>query len=117
MPAAPSLAAPVIELPSSAVPSPQTVKKPAQKKSMAKQKDSTGRCVVRPQRVKDSGDKSGRGNKENLPELYALLYVRVPFDNPSDVALARGFSDKELRVLMGMNKMLINDYNPASGKY
>ena len=112
------VAAPMIALPP-AIGAPQNpTKKPAQKKSMAKQKDAAGRCVVRPQRTKDTNwDKTngaGRGSKENLTELYKLLYARVPFNAPSDVALARGFSDKELRVLMGMNKMLINDYNPAT---
>ncbi len=97
-------------------------KKTPQKKSMAKQKDSMGRCTVRPQRAKDASvndvnNPRGRNNKENLVDLYALLYVRVPFDNPTEEALARVFSDKELRVLMGMNKMLINDFDPKTGKY
>ena len=97
-------------------------KKPSQKKSMAKQKDSMGRCTVRPQRAKDalSNDKNnprGRNNKDSLVDLYALLFERVPFDNPTEEALARVFSDKELRVLMGMNKMLINDFDPKTGKY
>jgi hypothetical protein len=99
---------------------PVLAKKPPQKKSMAKQKDATGRCAVRPQRVREideDGNPKGRPSKGDLIDLYVLLYARVPFDNPSDVALARGFSDKELRVLMGMNKMLINDYNPTTGKY
>ena len=96
--------------------------KPAQKKSMAKQKDSMGRCTVRPQRAKDAlgNDKNvprSRSNKGGLTDLYALLFVRVPFDNPTEEALARVFSDKELRVLMGMNKMLINDFDPKTGKY
>ena len=96
--------------------------KPAAKKSMAKQKDSMGRCTVRPQRAKDApgNDKNvprSRSNKGALTDLYALLFVRVPFDNPTEEALARVFSDKELRVLMGMNKMLINDFDPKTGKY
>ena len=95
--------------------------RPQQKKSMAKQKDSMGRCTVRPQRAKDgSVDKNvprSRSNKGNLTELYALLHARVPFDSPTEEALARVFSDKELRVLMGMNKMLINDFDPKTGKY
>ena len=103
--------APLIALPPTAAPVPKP-KRPAQKKSMAKQKDATGRCAVRPQRA--IGDSSDKGD---LTELYAKLYVRLPFDAASDVALARGFSDKELRVIMGMNKMLINDYNPVTGKY
>lgn len=89
---------------------------------MAKQKDSMGRCTVRPQRAKDASgnDKNiprSRSNKEALTDLYALLFVRVPFDNPTEEGLARVFSDKELRVLMGMNKMLINDFDPKTGKY
>ena len=111
------VAAPMIALPP-AIGAPQNpTKKLAQKKSMAKQKDATGRCAVRPQRAKDTNWDKTKGSKENLTELYTLLYARVPFNAPSDVALARGFSDKELRVLMGMNKMLINDYNTATGKY
>jgi len=90
--------------------------KPPQKKSMAKQKDATGRCAVRPQRTRGSDGKASRG-KEDLTEIYGILYARVPFESATEVALARGFSDKELRVLMGMNKMLINDYNPETGKY
>jgi hypothetical protein len=93
----------------------------AQRKSMAKQKDATGRCTVRPQRAKDGTvdrPKVGRGGKGgDLADIYGLLYARVPFNTPTDVALAREFSDKELRVLMGMNKMLINDYDPKTGKY
>lgn len=109
--------------PARAGPSPTSgEKKPAQKKSMAKQKDSMGRCTVRPQRAKDvsgndKGIPRGRSNKDGLVDLYALLYTRVPFDNPTEEGLARVFSDKELRVLMGMNKMLINDFDPKTGKY
>jgi hypothetical protein len=109
------------------------------KKSMAKNKDSQGRCTVRPRRLKDgeldkssssttttstssaTGSTSPRARadkkKTSLVDLYALLFARVPFSSISDEALAKEFSDKELRVLMGMNKMLINDFDPVSGKY
>ena len=94
----------------------------SKKKSMAKQKDSQGRCTVRPRRMKDGELEKGtnprsRSDKTSLVDLYGLLYARVPFTQPSDAALAKEFSDKELRVLMGMNKMLINDFDPVSGKY
>lgn len=95
-------------------------------KSMAKLKNS--RCTVRPERHRmgrsntddddeTASDKRARTDKLALGAIYAHLYQRVPFTNASEQNLARIFSDKELRVLMGMNKMTINNYNPATKKY
>ena len=95
-------------------------------KSMAKLKNS--RCTVRPERQRigrpitdedsDTGaDKRARTDKLALGAIYAHLYERVPFTNASEQNLARIFSDKELRVLMGMNKMTINNYNSGTKKY
>jgi hypothetical protein len=55
-------------------------------------------------------------DKQMLAELYAILYNRIP--RPiNEATLAKEFSDKELRVLMKHNGMLINDYNPNSSSY
>jgi hypothetical protein len=93
-------------------------------KSMAKLKNS--RCTVRPERqrvsrgeeVEEVGpEKRARTDKLALGAIYAQLYERVPFTDACEQTLARIFSDKELRVLMGMNKMTINNFNPDTKKY
>ncbi len=95
-------------------------------KSMAKLKNS--RCTVRPERQRTGrpdldddeltgSEKRTRTDKLALGAIYAHLYERVPFANACEQNLARIFSDKELRVLMGMNKMTINNYNPSTKKY
>ena len=103
-------------------------------KSMAKLKNS--RCTVRPERQKmgrgdgEKGEEAvveesaaqgptqrARTDKLALGAIYAQLYERVPFSNACEETLARIFSDKELRVLMGMNKMTINNFNPTTKKY
>ena len=109
-------------------------------KSMAKLKHS--RCTVRPERQKMGRGEGGKGEEvpaaaaaaveEEAPQgpvqrartdklalgaIYAQLYERVPFTNACEETLARIFSDKELRVLMGMNKMTINNFNPTTKKY
>jgi hypothetical protein len=94
-------------------------------KSMAKLKNS--RCTVRPERQRmgrcevdedelTGSEKRARTDKLALGAIYAHLYERVPFTNACEQNLARIFSDKELRVLMGMNKMTINNYNSATKK-
>ena len=57
-----------------------------------------------------------RVDKQMLAELYAILYTRIP--RPiQEATLSKEFSDKELRVLMKHNGMLINDYDQKSGSY
>jgi hypothetical protein len=51
-----------------------------------------------------------------LAELYAMLYARIP-QPVTEAGLSEEFSDKELRVLMKHNGMLINDYDQRSGRY
>eukprot|EP01052_Picozoa_sp_SAG31_P017170 SAG31_NODE_1163_length_9588_cov_8.265676_1_plen_598_part_00 len=48
--------------------------------------------------------------------LYAGLYARIKA-KPEFEAVKKSFSDKELRILMRENKIMINTLNPATGKY
>ena len=57
-----------------------------------------------------------RVDKAMLAELYAMLYARMA--RPvTEASLSKEFSDKELRVLMKHNGMLINDYDQRTGSY
>eukprot|EP01052_Picozoa_sp_SAG31_P052621 SAG31_NODE_13074_length_894_cov_2.094663_1_plen_119_part_01 len=57
-----------------------------------------------------------RVDKVQLAQLYSELYYKIP--RPVTVAgLKKTFSDKELRVLMKHNGMLINDYDESSHSY
>ena len=57
-----------------------------------------------------------RADKATQAELYAALHARMP--RPvTEEALLKEFSDKELRVLMTHNGMLINDYDQRTGSY
>ena len=63
---------------------------------------------------------SRRGPDERLrlAAHYAELYPRLPARYPTSAAeLNSTFSDKELRVLMSANGMLINSQDPETGKY
>ena len=64
-----------------------------------------------------SSQKRGRRvDKAMLADLYAKLYVRMA--RPvTEASLSKEFSDKELRVLMKHNGMLINDYDQRTGSY
>ncbi len=66
-----------------------------------------------------AGNQKRRGrrvDKAMLAELYAMLYARMP-QPVTEAGLSKEFSDKELRVLMKHNGMLINDYDQRSGSY
>lgn len=55
--------------------------------------------------------RAGRSKMQQdaMANLYALLYARIPFHNPTVEAFDNEFSDEELRLLIGMNKTLFND--------
>jgi hypothetical protein len=57
-----------------------------------------------------------RVDKQALSQLYADLYHKMP-KPVTVIGLKKNFSDKELRVLMKHNGMLINDYDPRSQSY
>ena len=57
-----------------------------------------------------------RETKEELASLYTAFYARIP-PNPTAEALAAEFADKELRVLVTQNGVLINDYCEITHKY
>ena len=57
-----------------------------------------------------------RETKEELASLYTVFYARIP-PNPTAEALAAEFADKELRVLVTQNGVLINDYCEITHKY
>ena len=63
----------------------------------------------------------GRRRKEDFPDAadaYEGLYRRLMMEeNVTKHMLQTCFSDKELRVVMGMNKILINDYIQEQGRY
>ena len=48
--------------------------------------------------------------------MYEELYARLPA-TPTAEALANEYADKEIRVLMSQNGMLINDLDPNTGRY
>ena len=64
-----------------------------------------------------SSQKRGRRvDKAMLVDLYAKLYARMA--RPvTEASLSKEFSNKELRVLMKHNGMLINDYDQRIGAY
>eukprot|EP01052_Picozoa_sp_SAG31_P019025 SAG31_NODE_1371_length_8605_cov_20.357630_2_plen_508_part_00 len=95
------------------------------RKSQAKKKAAKP-CAVRPVRVQglerkklleDKGKLRVRTDRDTLTDLYEQIFERVPLDGTTVEYMAREFSDKEIRVLMSMNKMRINNYNPQTGKY
>ena len=57
-----------------------------------------------------------RETKEELASLYSVFYARIP-PNPTAEALAAEFADKELRVLVTQNGVLINEYSEITHKY
>eukprot|EP01052_Picozoa_sp_SAG31_P024580 SAG31_NODE_2101_length_6445_cov_16.552159_2_plen_391_part_00 len=57
-----------------------------------------------------------RVNKQQLRQIYADLYYKIP--RPMTVVgLKETFADKELRILMKHNGMLINDFDEHTGTY
>lgn len=56
-----------------------------------------------------------RETKEELAALYAQLYYRIPKD-PTPQQMAQEFADKELRVILAQNGVLINDYDAGGGR-
>ena len=57
-----------------------------------------------------------RDNKQKLADTYAELHKRIPKIATAE-ALNTEFADKELRILMSQNGMLINDLDPVSDRY
>ena len=58
--------------------------------------------------------KRDSGQQLRLAQHYADLYVRIPA-NPTLASLHKEFGDKEIRVLMSINGILINDVDSATG--
>ena len=56
-----------------------------------------------------------RDDRKQLAIMYGELYARMPAE-PTAEALANEFADKEIRVLMSQNGMLINDLDPNTGR-
>ena len=56
-----------------------------------------------------------RETKEELAILYAQFYDRIPASANAE-QMATEFADKELRVIMSTNGVLINDFNEANLK-
>ena len=49
----------------------------------------------------------------DVAKSYQRLYTRLmDICSPTEASIKHTFSDKELRVVMGMNKILINDFHP-----
>ena len=57
-----------------------------------------------------------RTDSLDIVDQYEGLYHRVLSHSTAETINA-SFSDKELRILMGQNKLLINNFDPATGKY
>ena len=57
-----------------------------------------------------------RADKETRADLYAALHALLP-DLKTEEALSKQFSDKELRILMKHNGMLINNYDQRTCSY
>ena len=56
-----------------------------------------------------------RDDRKQLAIMYGELYKRMPAE-PTAESLATEFADKEIRVLMSQNGMLINDLDPNTGR-
>ena len=79
-----------------------------------KRQKSQHKCAVRPVRPnKERATENGKGSRPRkdraeLADLYELVYGRLQSQRQIDMsieALANKFSDKEIRVLMSMNKI------------
>jgi hypothetical protein len=57
-----------------------------------------------------------RETKEELAALYALYHARIP-KSPTAEAMHGEFADKELRVIVSQNGVVLNDHNESTGKY
>ena len=68
--------------------------------------------------VRKSRKRSRRSRADSIDivEQYEALYNRVRGHSRAETINA-AFSDKELRILMGQNKLLINNFDPVTGKY
>ena len=68
--------------------------------------------------VRKSRKRSRRSRTDctDIVETYESLYNRVVSHTRAETINA-SFSDKELRIIMGQNKLLINNFDPATGKY
>ncbi len=66
------------------------------------------------ERTPGEPQKRPRTNKSALDSMYARLYTRMTMTQVSEQNFATTFSDKELRVLMKSNNMMINHHNPNS---
>eukprot|EP01050_Picozoa_sp_SAG11_P003748 SAG11_NODE_219_length_12168_cov_5.600083_9_plen_285_part_00 len=67
--------------------------------------------------LEEKGKLRVRTDRGTLADLYEKIYRRVPHDGTTVEYMAKEFSDKEIRVLMSMNKMRINNFNSNTGKY
>lgn len=56
-----------------------------------------------------------RETKEELAALYGQFYKRIPKD-ATPQQMAQEFADKELRVILSQNGVLINDYDTSGGR-
>ena len=68
--------------------------------------------------VRKSRKRSRRSRTDctDIVGTYEALYNRVVSHTRAETINA-SFSDKELRIIMGQNKLLINNFDPATGKY
>ena len=57
-----------------------------------------------------------RETKEELAGMYSQFYSRIPADATPE-KMAAEFADKELRVIMSQNGVLINEFDPVTGRY
>ena len=57
-----------------------------------------------------------REDRHTISVLYGQLHARVP-ENPTEESLGAEFSDKELRVLMRENGLMINTFSPIDCRY
>ena len=71
---------------------------------------------LRNARAQPGRQRRGRDDRSNLAKAYEELYARIP-PSATTKMLAAEFADKELRIIMSQNGILINNYNPDSGRY
>jgi hypothetical protein len=62
------------------------------------------------------GSRTGSSAGDDTPQLYAELFSRIPRPK-TERALAQEFNDRELRIIMKFNGMMINNHNPVTDKY
>ena len=96
---------------------PRCRQRPREQRSPGKQRQPQ-RCVVRGRNLgKDSRTRRSRRDTAALWPIYAEIYRQLAVVDATEESLQGNFTDKELRVVMGQNNMMIISFNENTKKY